>query len=156
MHSDLDTRLLGAWLLQRWQIAYPGRVTAVLPFGADASGLLVYVAAPDSERSSTYLGWMSATMSRAQRTPLANAAHGEYLTYGGRWWVEGQRVHHQVLWSMNPQLLGTVQLRDASFVDEQLQLTAFEVDPSNPSRGRTHLIKWRRAHGERLSVRESQ
>jgi hypothetical protein len=138
--------IVGSWLLLRWTIEYPDGRPPALPFGDDAVGLIVY--APD--------GWMTATMSRRRRAGLSSPtaarasadskarAFDEYLTYGGRWRIEGDAVVHEVMLSMNPTLIGTPQLRVATLHGELLNLCAGETDATT-GRSRLHRIAWKRA-----------
>jgi hypothetical protein len=138
--------IVGSWLLVRWSIDYPDGRPPTLPFGDDAIGLITY--APD--------GWMTATMSRGRRAGLSaptaarasaeskGRAFDEYLTYGGRWRIDGDAVVHEVMVSMNPTLIGTPQRRVVRFADGLLELTAAETDPAS-GRSRLHRISWRRA-----------
>jgi hypothetical protein len=136
--------LIGSWVLVEWRIDYPDGRPATHPFGEDAIGLLVYGAD----------GWMSATMSCRRRTALTAVsavkaddasraqAFQEYLTYGGRWHIEGGRIAHDVELSLNPALIGTRQWREAQLHDDQLLLAADE--PIGGGRMRRHQIRWRR------------
>ena len=140
--------LVGSWQLVRWTIEYPDGRTPTLPFGDDALGLLVYAAD----------GWMTATMCRRRRAGLSSPtaarasidskarAFDEYLTYGGRWRLDGDAVVHDVLVSMNPSLIGTPQRRVARLGDDgrELDLLADETDPER-GRARRHRISWVRA-----------
>jgi hypothetical protein len=138
--------IVGSWLLVRWSIDYPDGRAPTLPFGDDAVGLITY--AGD--------GWMTATMSRRQRAGLSGPtaarasaeskarAFDEYLTYGGRWRIDGEAVVHEVMVSMNPTLIGTPQRREVQFRDGLLELSAGEPDAAS-GRSRLHRIVWRRA-----------
>lgn len=140
--------IVGSWELVRWSIEYPDGRPPTLPFGADAIGLIVY--APD--------GWMTATMCRRARAGLSGPtaarasseskarAFDEYLTYGGRWRIEGEAVVHEVQMSMNPTLLGTPQRREVRLENGRLELTAAETDAAS-GRSRLHRISWRRPGG---------
>lgn len=137
--------IVGSWELLRWSIEYPDGREPTLPFGPDAIGLIVY--APD--------GWMTATMCRRSRAGLSAPtaarastaskaqAFDEYLSYGGRWRIDGDAVVHDVRMSMNPTLLGLPQRREARLHDGRLELTAAETDPAS-GRSRLHRISWRR------------
>ncbi|MCC6171264.1 MAG: lipocalin-like domain-containing protein [Gammaproteobacteria bacterium] len=139
--------IVGSWHLVRWSIEYPDGRPPALPFGADALGLIVY--APD--------GWMTATMCRRRRAGLsASTAAGasseskarafdEYLSYGGRWHVDGDVVVHEVMVSMNPALLGVPQRRLARLdaTGTHLDLVAEERDAAS-GRSRLHRIAWMR------------
>lgn len=136
-------QLVGAWCLVDWRIEY-GRGTS-RPFGAGAGGVLVYTAD----------GWMSATMWVGSRTPWSAAsarrasiesratAADEYLSYCGRWRLEGDTVEHLVEGALNPSLIGTRQLREARLAGDLLVLTAEETDAASGA-ARRHIIEWRR------------
>jgi hypothetical protein len=138
--------IVGSWLLVRWSIEYPDGRPPALPFGEDATGLIVYAAD----------GWMTATMSRRRRAGLsaptaarASAASkarafDEYLTYGGRWSLDGDAVVHDVMLSMNPTLIGVPQRRSAYLRNGLLDLSAAEADAAT-GRSRLHRISWQRA-----------
>jgi hypothetical protein len=136
--------LLGAWSLVSWSIHYPdGRTTQ--PFGSAPRGLIIY--SPD--------GWMTAVLTRAPRSPFDSSdmravpieerarAFDEYLSYTGRWRIEGDTVVHDVDLALNPQLMGTVQIRRPEWSDAGLTLHADEL--MMPSREiRRHVIRWQR------------
>jgi hypothetical protein len=145
-------QLVGGWCLRRWTIDYPDGRAATMPFGPDAVGLLVYAAD----------GWMTATMSRARRTELSSGpgaaasaearaqAFSEYLSYAGRWELRGADIVHHVEWSMNPALIGTLQVRRACLAEGDLELSAEEVDATS-GRRRHHRISWQRARPHQVS-----
>ena len=144
--GELVSALIGAWQLVRWTIEYPpsGRLTQ--PFGADPEGLLVYTAD----------GHMSAVMQRSNRSRLTRAdphavsdaekaaAFATYLHYSGLWSVADGNVTHDVRHAMNPNLIGTRQVRSISLTSDSLELGAVE---QLETRGTTrrHRILWRRA-----------
>ncbi len=137
-------QIVGSWLLLEWRIDYSGRSEPAWPFGKDAAGLLVYAAD----------GWMSATMSRRERTLLTATsaqksddastarAFREYLAYSGRWHLHGAVIVHDVEIALNPVLMGTEQLREARFEGAELVLGAAE--PLAGGAVRQHRIRWRR------------
>lgn len=136
--------LHGSWLLEEWRIDYPGGRESSWPFGRDAAGLLTYQ--PD--------GWMSATMCWRQRSPLSAASalqandaskarsYQEYLSYCGRWSLQGKTIAHEVQLSLNPALIGTRQLRQARINGGTLLLGVKESGPDGATR--EHQILWRR------------
>ena len=136
--------LLGSWTLSEWRIDYSDGRVASWPFGKDAIGLLIYAAD----------GWMSATMSRRSRARLSAIsalqadeasrarAFQEYLSYSGRWSLQGSRIAHDVEMSLNPALLGTRQWRDASL--EQGALVLGATEPLGDGTVRQHRIVWQR------------
>lgn len=135
-------QLHGAWQYQDWRIRYPdGRISH--PFGAGASGLLLYT--PD--------GFMTATIMAAGRTTLSqanprlaslqekSAAFDAYFSYAGRWRLDDSRVLHEVTLALNPGLIGTLQWREAALEGARLVLSAKE----NTAEGeRHHALCWRR------------
>ncbi|NJD31495.1 MAG: lipocalin-like domain-containing protein [Gammaproteobacteria bacterium] len=148
--TDADARLaaalVGSWQLVRWTIGYPGTDRVTEPFGPKPEGLLLYTAD----------GYMSAAMQKRGRPRLSHAdvrsvtdaekaaAFGSYLNYSGRWHVAGGCVIHEVECSMNPNLIGTRQVRRAALAGSTLELTAEEL-LERAGRMRVHRIDWRRA-----------
>ena len=142
----LEDALVGAWLLVRWTIEYPGTNRVTQPFGPQPQGLLVYTAD----------GHMSAALQRPDRPRLSRAdvhaagdaekaaAFGSYLHYAGRWHVEGGNVVHSVDYAMNPNLLGTTLVRSVSLDGDSLELSAEEALEA-AGQTRRHRILWRRA-----------
>lgn len=108
------TQLLGAWQLESWTIGYVGRDDVSHPFGEDPVGLLMYT---DDD-------WMSASVARRERSRLPSdqpfrsieeaslaAAYRDYFHYAGRFRVDGDDVIHYVTQSLNPNFVGSEQLR---------------------------------------------
>jgi hypothetical protein len=136
-------RLVGAWQLAGWLTTYEdGSVTE--PLGRGAIGLLVYTAD----------GWMSAAMMAAGRPRLSRgnprtapeseraAAFDTFFGYCCRWRIVGQTVEHHVTISLNPALVGTVQVRKIQMRGRTLTLSAEEPVPGGL---RVHRLRWRRA-----------
>jgi len=133
--------LEGTWHLLAWEIETDGQITH--PFGADATGLLHYTAD----------GGMAACIARADRprwstgnprkAPDAErlAAFESYFHYAGIWRIErrdGQRVViHQVSHSLNPDFVGSEQVRRVDLDGDRLTLSAQEGP-------RHHRLRWRR------------
>jgi hypothetical protein len=143
---ELVRALTGAWHLVRWTIEYPSSGRLTQPFGADPEGLLVYTAD----------GYMSAVMQRRNRPPLSRAdphavsdaekaaAFATYLHYSGLWSVADGNVTHDVRHAMNPNLIGTRQVRSISLTGDHLELGAEEPLETRGTM-RRHRILWRRA-----------
>ena len=144
--ARIATALVGAWRLVSWTIEYPasGRVTQ--PFGAVPEGLLMYSA--DGHMSAALQRPGRARLSRADPNAVSDAekaaAFAGYLQYAGTWSVADGHVVHAVELAMNPNLLGTRQVRGALLHGDELELRA-----SEPLEGegamRLHRILWRRA-----------
>ena len=144
--AGIRAELVGAWRLVSWTIEYPatGRVTQ--PFGATPEGLLLYSAD----------GYMSATLQRPGRARLSHAdphavsdaekatAFAGYLHYAGTWSVADGNVIHAVEVAMNPNLIGTRQVRKVTLAGDALELGA-EEPLETPGQSRRHRIVWRRA-----------
>ena len=142
--------LEGAWHLVRWEIAYGDGRPATLPYGDAATGLIQY----------TRDGWMSACIARGGRARLDGesvrhapqaqrlAAFESYFQYAGRYAVRevdgGQQVVHSVTHALNPNFVGTEQVRNMSFsTSGELTLSASDTVPGTAV-ARHHRLIWRR------------
>jgi hypothetical protein len=145
--------LVGAWACHRWHITYAdGRVTE--PFGADATGLLIYAAD----------GRMSATIMAAGRMPFAAAnprdatlreragAFDGFFSYAGRWRLVDGKVLHEVEVALTTGLVGSRQWRDADLIDDRLVLS---VEEGAGATERRHELEWRRAQARSPSARRA-
>ena len=143
--------LLGTWHLRRWEIAYSDGRPSTLPFGPDATGLIVY----------THDGTMSACIARAGRAPLSGqstrsvpeaerlAAFESYFQYAGRYHTrehEGRaQVVHLVSHVLNPNFVGSEQVRNMDFgEDGSLTLSASDPLPGSSTVLRHHRLIWQR------------
>lgn len=142
--------LLGVWHLVRWEITYDDGRATTYPFGPDATGLILY----------TRDGGMAACIARANRPRLSSdsvrsapeaerlAAFESFFQYAGRFEVRehqgrAQVVHH-VSHALNPNFVGSQQVRNMDFSDEGgLTLTASDLVPGTVSL-RHHRLIWRR------------
>jgi hypothetical protein len=142
LHAD---QIIGAWELEEWRIGYGDGRAPTHPFGTKASGLLLYTAD----------GFMSAGISRPVRPSLGGgsarhvdaatkcAAFDGYFHYQGRYAIEGSRVVHTVMQALNPDFVGTRQVREARLTGGVLELSAEDVLPGT-SITRHHQLRWRR------------
>jgi len=145
-----DNPLLGTWRLVRWDIRYDDGRPDSLPFGVDANGLITYTAD----------GTMNACVARGQRARLSSdsvrsapeaerlAAFESYFQYAGPYTLRGepgrQQVVHQVTHALNPNFVGTEQVRDVLFAsDGTLSLSACDTVPGSAV-ARHHRLVWRR------------
>ena len=144
--AALAAALVGAWRLVAWTIEYPatGRVTQ--PFGPAPDGLLVYT--PDGHMSAALQRPGRPRLSRADPHAVSDAekaaAFAGYLTYAGRWSVADGCVVHAVDVALNPNLIGTRQVRRISLAGDQLELGAEEALEAS-GQSRRHRILWQRA-----------
>ncbi len=138
----LKDKLLGGWLLQSWTITYSDSDRITYPFGEHAIGTIMY----------TTDGWMSASISRAKRDLFPEGqsikslpeetradAYNSYFSYSGRYVIEGNDVIHKVEQSLNPNFVGTEQVRHIKFDGDTLILSG--EDQVN-STERRHQIIW--------------
>lgn len=144
--------LQGTWHLVRWDITYGDGRPASLPFGPDATGLILYSGD----------GTMSACIARGARKPLSSdsvrsapeaerlAAFESFFQYAGPYVVRHapdgrQQVVHTVTHALNPNFVGTEQVRNMAFAtDGTLTLSASDTVPGTTV-ARHHRLIWRRA-----------
>ena len=148
-----DNPLLGTWHLVRWEITYGDGRAPTLPYGADATGMICY----------TGDGNMSACIARGGRAPLSSAsvrsapvderlaAFESFFQYAGPYTIQGeagrQQVVHTVTHALNPNFVGTRQVRDMAFgADGNLTLSASDTLPGTMT-ARHHSLVWRRGAG---------
>jgi hypothetical protein len=139
--------LAGAYELVSFEITYSDDRPPTYPFGPNARGQLLY----------SPCGKMSAMLSRADREALAvgrlesyanasearkAAAFDGYLSYGGRWTLDGDRVTHHVELSMVPDLVGVAQTRKVSLSGAILSLS-YEIE-ARSGVSRRYELRWRR------------
>ncbi len=145
--------LEGSWQLQRWEISYADGRAPSLPFGPDATGLIVYSGD----------GFMSACIAAAGRAPLTSAsargapaqervaAFDSYFHYAGRYRLEvsasGVQVVHTVTHALNPNFVGTEQVRDVTFGEAGLLTLSASDHVLGSQVARHHRLAWRRAAG---------
>lgn len=143
--------LLGTWHLVRWDIRYGDGRAPTLPYGEEATGLILYTAD----------GHMSTCIGRAGRPPLSSvsvrsapqaqrlAAFESWFQYAGPYSLRqrddgGLQVVHSVTHALNPNFVGTEQVRDVQLdADGTLTLSASDVVPGT-SVARHHRLRWRR------------
>lgn len=119
--------LLGCWRLEEFVVERPSG-TCIHPFGTDAEGLLLY--SPD--------GWVSAVLSKRDRGDAAVRtlesaskasaevkveAFDSYMSYAGRYRLNGSTVVHEIVVALAPGLVGTKMSREAHLEDSTLTLS---------------------------------
>jgi hypothetical protein len=137
--------LLGSWRLEAWRTDYSDGRAPTFPYGADAVGTLLYT--PD--------GRMNASIARSGRARLTHestrlapdaekiAAFESYFNYAGRFELRGDSVVHAVELSLNPNFVGSEQVRRITLEGDRLTLSAEERDAKSGV-VRTHRLIWRR------------
>jgi hypothetical protein len=140
-----ETRsLVGVWRLRRYWTAYHDG-PELYPLGEEARGYIVY----------TQDGFMSGTMQRSGIAPFATpdrlAASSEeksrafdgYVTYCGRYRVEGETAYHSIELSLVPNWIGEEQTRRIVWQDDDhVQLVA---EWRFGDRSRVAVVEWERA-----------
>ena len=153
MHNvdELNNPLLGTWHLVRWDITYGDGREPTLPYGDSATGMIAY----------TTDGYMSACIARGGRSSLSSAsvrsapvderlaAFESYFQYAGPYEIKGpqgkQQVTHHVTHSLNPNFVGSQQVRNMTFAtDGGLTLSASDTVPGTDV-ARHHRLVWKRA-----------
>lgn len=139
---ELKKKFVGSWQLQSWTIGYSNSDRLSHPFGESPEGLLLYT--PD--------GRMSASVARHDRDLFPQGksikslpkdiradAYNSYFHYAGRYHFDGKSVVHKVEMSLNPNFVGTQQVREFEFDDGRLTLRGIdrvgEID-------RIHTLVW--------------
>lgn len=137
--------LVGSWELTHWDYTVDG-VHRGFVMGEDARGQILY----------TPEGRMSAILMQADRPPFEVSAFHQgsaeqreaaaltYVSYGGTFDVEGDRVSHHVAYCLFPDWIGTDLVREVSWDDEQLVLTAVP-DITSTGKAVVNRLVWRRA-----------
>lgn len=141
----MSNPLLGTWCLQSWTINYANSDRVSEPFGAKPEGIIVYTAA----------GWMNAAICRSGRDLFPEkkalrllpadqlaSAYTSYFHYAGPYRIEGQSVIHTVAMSLNPNFVGSEQVRQFVFDGDQLTLSGEETIDGQL---RLHYLVWQRA-----------
>jgi hypothetical protein len=137
-------KIVGAWRLLGYWTRYDDG-PRIYPLGEDAVGTILYT--PD--------GFMCGTMQRARPTPFAIAdrlratpeeksrAFDDYVSYCGRWRVDGRFVYHRVESSLLPNWIGEEQAREMRWLgDGHVELVgAWDAG----GKRREAVVEWRRA-----------
>ena len=135
--------LVGTWQLESWSVGYSDREDFTSPFGDNPEGLLMY---SDDD-------WMSASIGRSDRQTLPGdisfrkipeeklaLAYLSYFHYAGRYRVVEDDVIHYVTQSLNPNFVGTEQLRHAELDGQTLVLSG--RDKAADGVVRLHSLVW--------------
>lgn len=142
----LRDKIRGAWQLVSYVVQDDQDGPVTHPLGTDAQGLIIY----------THDGYMSAQLMRRDRPDYDQpdtgggtaeqtaAAAAGYLAYSGPYVVDEDTaiVHHDVVVSLLPNWLGTVQLRHSTLAGDRLTLVA--EAPAGGATVRSTLV-WARA-----------
>jgi hypothetical protein len=149
--GNTENPLLGTWHLVKWDIAYGDGRPVSLPFGANPKGLICY----------THDGTMSACIASANRPHLTSesvrsapvaerlAAFETFFQYAGHYHLRmndgQQQVVHSVTHALNPNFVGSQQVRNVAFSEDgRLTLSASDTVPGT-SVARHHRLVWQRS-----------
>jgi hypothetical protein len=120
--------LVGTWRLLGWEAIRPDGAVSH-PLGPEVEGLVIYGAD----------GWMSAAMMSRGRAPLSAgraraapdaeraAAFDGFVAYSCRWRLVDGIIEHEAVVALNPSMVGTRQLRRASFEGRRLVVSTEDV-----------------------------
>lgn len=137
--------LLGLWTLEDWRIDYSDGRPSLYPFGEEATGTILYL---DE-------GYMSASIMRGGRANLSTdntrkapdgekvTAFDDFFTYSGPFRIEGDDVIHHVHHALNPNFVGTDQVRRMNYTGNRLELQATLTTPSGAEM--VNRLIWNRA-----------
>ena len=144
MHNISNTDIEGLWNLLSMEQRYDdGRV--IYPFGRNVEGRIFYGA----DKS------MFCAIQKRGRTPFTTGkqwtaddsekarAYDDYLTYCGRYELEGDTVTHHVEISLYPDWIGNRQARKIRLAGSELHIMA-RLEDDTPE-ARTSLLVWERA-----------
>ena len=136
-----EADLIGTWRLLDFTITYADGRPPLSPLGEGAQGLIVYAAD----------GHLSAVLSRAGRASgsagleqgRVSVTSGEYVSYAGRWRLDGTTVHHTVQLSLVPEVVGQTLSRQAALSDDGQLTLSYELTPRSGVT-RRYRLTWRR------------
>jgi hypothetical protein len=144
MAVTLQEQLQGAWHLVAWKVRWAEGEEFTFPFGEQARGMIMY-----SDN-----GFMSAVIHRGERTELPAGlgprqmpaevcaeAYQSYMHYAGPYRMQGDSVIHRVEHALNPNMVGSEQLRHIDIDGDCLTLRGEEA---LGERQRLHEVDWQR------------
>lgn len=137
--------LPGAWALRTFTVDYSDGRPSTHPYGTDARGRIVY----------TVDGWVMAVLSAADRSgdgDLETARRASdadkaawfdgYLSYTGRWRLDGDEVVHTLDMALLPAAVNTEVRRHVTLADGVLTLSYTRTPASGVTR--TFRLAWER------------
>ena len=134
----------GLWNLLSMEQRYDdGRV--IYPFGKDVEGRIYYGAdqsmfcAIQKRRRKPFTTGKQWTADDSEKA----GAYDDYLTYCGRYELNGDTATHHIEISLYPDWIGKQQVRKIQLIDGQLHITA-RLEDGTPE-ARTALLVWERA-----------
>jgi hypothetical protein len=144
--------LVGGWRLTSFEITFSDDAPVVHPFGERARGQLLYTSDGQmsailcpAERAPLGVGGLESTQ-RADATQKA-AAFDSYMSYAGRWSLEGSTVTHHVDFALVPDVVGHDHVRQASFDDDGALVLAYER-PTRRGATAHYALRWIRTDAQ--------
>ena len=141
--SLVDADLIGAWReLGREFISADGSVKADIPRNSQivyAPGGFMGVLNTPRERVAVSETGARMDLDNVSAEERAQASKG-VVSYFGRYRIDGDHVLHTIEGALNPNLIGTTQLRHVALSGDDLTLSS----PPD-GQGNSFLIRWRRA-----------
>lgn len=124
--------LHGSWTLTRWDYTIDGEPRG-FPMGEDAQGQIIY--GPDGQMSAILMQ-RARPRSAAAQFHQATAEERElaalgYVSYGGAWDLADDVVTHHVAYALFPNWIDTALVREVSWEDNDLVLTALPETTSS-------------------------
>ncbi len=121
-------KILGTWSLKSWvNIREDG--STIYPFGKAASGYISY--SRDGHVFVHIMGAQRAQFSTNDPFDATDTEHGEagrsHISYSGRFQLSGSNISHYVDISSCPNWVGSEQLREVTFQDDDLILSAADA-----------------------------
>lgn len=141
--------LVGGWRLVSFEITFSDDAPAIHPFGDDGRGQLLYT--PDgqmsailcpAERADLDVGGLES--SRRASAEQKAAAFDSYMSYAGRWSLDGSTVTHHVDFALVPDVVGHDHVRTASLHDDGALVLTYERSTKRGATA-TYALKWVRA-----------
>ena len=139
--------LIGAWALVDFVVTFDDGRPPLEPFGPGTQGQIIY--SEDGHMSAVLSSGSREAFGIAQLEQSGRATDGEkatafdsYMSYCGRYRVEGDRVVHTVELGLMPNIVGREQVRDASLSDGVLTLA---YDVTTPRGERRFTLRWKRS-----------
>ena len=143
----MSSDLIGTWSLTGFEITFEDDRPPIQALGEGALGLLVYAAdghvmavLSEPGRASLGVGGLE-TAHRATDAAKARA-FDSYMSYAGRYRIEGDEIVHTVEMSLTPDVIGLEQRRQIRLDGDTLTLSYTIEGARGPHR---RILSWTRA-----------
>lgn len=143
--------VVGTWALTAFEITFSDGRAPAFPFGLSPAGQIVYSAdghmsAVLMDPSRAGLGQHSLEDARHADEAAKAAAFDSYLSYAGRYELDGDQMAHHIDFSLVPEMVGQTVHRAVRIEQEGAVLVLSYRVPrrSDPSQMRTHSLFWKR------------